>query len=383
MLNFSQLFLVLFLLVLLYFNSNTPAIPVTENNTGDQGSHGNSSNAESSAINANSVDVGAKYNPKSCKYHSLPKTLDTHGYLNYDGEVYIADVFGIPQVSKEEVIRFTIGKNVNYKAFIAVSAELHRDSASEFVYMDLYKASHREPFAVQYTHSQETIDNKVNEMRGRAIRWGDRVYGAGGEKSKAFFNYEISSDGEELYEIVFSIKEMVNLSQDGAGIESMWKKSSCLPIRLDLAIVPVHKMTNHIPKHCPKFSYLPTVHPHIVLNESGIGEMNEVSKPYVYVFDGNRIWKPFEKAVWTITVDVPLRMHRFVRFHARVSFRFISGPFQILIELYGKDETPNDLDEKPECHMGCMGGTPTFNGQLLDHAMPTDMAISRGTRLSR
>lgn len=39
--------------------------------------------------------------------------------------------------------------------------------------------------------------------------------------------------------------------------------------------------------------------------------------------------------------------------------------------MFDEKSVPDATATKPECLLGCMGGTPTYNGQLFDHAMPT------------
>ncbi|CAE7684007.1 unnamed protein product, partial [Symbiodinium sp. KB8] len=69
--------------------------------------------------------------------------------------------------------------------------------------------------------------------------------------------------------------------------------------------------------------------------------------------------------------QVPPRLHRFVRLFLRSSFRFASGPLQLAIELFDLKDTPDGSADSPKCAMGCLGGVPVHNGQVVDHAMPT------------
>ncbi|CDJ44140.1 hypothetical protein ETH_00014930, partial [Eimeria tenella] len=46
-------------------------------------------------------------------------------------------------------------------------------------------------------------------------------------------------------------------------------------------------------------------------------------------------------------------------------------PFQLVLELFEEESPPDGSATAPACVLGCLGGTPTYNGQLFDHAMPT------------
>eukprot|EP00435_Cladocopium_sp_Y103_P003413 s4476_g1.t1 len=44
---------------------------------------------------------------------------------------------------------------------------------------------------------------------------------------------------------------------------------------------------------------------------------------------------------------------------------------QLAIELFDLKDTPDGDADSPKCAMGCLGGVPIHNGQIVDHAMPT------------
>jgi len=295
-------------------------------------------------------NLADKYDPKACKHHPLPSSLSSFGYLNYNGEVYIGDVFGVPDSVTSHSIVFAV---TNDKAIITVSAELHRDSLAE-IQLDLYKKSQ--------------VDSAGAQM---PIIFGTVTDGAGGEKTKAFLTGQIGDkDQSNEYELRFKVKGL-ELSQDQPGGSKGWDKASCFPVRLDLAVVSFARILLHIPKNCPPVSQLPPTSNKLVLSDNGIHHRSPDSKPYVFVFKNERTWKPFKRAVWSQTIDVPTRLHRFARFFTRLSFRFVTGPFQVLLELFDVGETPSVDALRPSCRMGCMGGTPIYNGMMLDHAMPS------------
>ncbi|CEM11840.1 unnamed protein product [Vitrella brassicaformis CCMP3155] len=302
--------------------------------------HGDVSDAE---LN----QAAEKYNPKSCKYHPIPSTFDSIGYLQYNGEVYLGDVFGIPDDVHEHTLAFKVKK----RSIITASVEVHRDSLAE-VKVDLYKGS----------------ENHVSGEYAKPVLWGTQMPGAGGDNAKCYLTGDIDNKGED-YRLVFKIT--ADLAQDEPGADARWRKSSCFPVRVDITVVAIWRMPYHIPSSCPGTSGLPVKREKITLDDKGFHDSNPPSKPYVYVFTHDRVWNPFKREVWSLVVDVPPRLHRFVRFFLRSTFRFISGPFQILIELFDLNTTPDETATEPSCQMGCIGATPIYNGQVMDHAMPS------------
>lgn len=347
-----------------------------------------------------------RYDPKNCKFHPLPIDLDSIGYLGYNGETYVGDVFGIPDNSKSHSIIFTI----HSKGVITLSAELHRD-----VLVDM---------------SVEIFSLSSSSIDGSPLRVlkGSNTYGAGGERTKAFLTGEIGDrDHSNRYEIVFTVSS-TDISREatgGEGATNSINKSSCFPVRLDIAIVPMSRILSHISDSCTSEVRLPPTYSDriIVTGETPYSFSSEPNKPFSFPFVTNEPqWRPFEKVLWTEEIFVPAKMHRFVRFYSQASFRFVTGPIQLLIELLpdvdeditsGPEESKHEntvpslvesvlglvrphakdnsdassKDRKshlsaggakklpvpiaPACQMGCIAATPTFNGFVLNHAFPS------------
>eukprot|EP00923_Selenidium_pygospionis_P037476 GHVN01065728.1.p1 GENE.GHVN01065728.1~~GHVN01065728.1.p1 ORF type:complete len:1909 (-),score=197.04 GHVN01065728.1:4706-10432(-) len=307
--------------------------------------------------------LATKYNPKNCKYHPLPTSLDSYGYLKGIGEVYLADVFGVLQGDLDHEIFFTAqGTHI-----VTLSAELHHETSAEFLHANLYAFP-------------PGSDEQDWEATPRL--WGEKVTGAGGERTKVHFTGiigENTSESSQKFVIRLSLKGSINVAKSVQS-ETFGGKTSCLPVRMDLAILTIKEIQKHLPPKCPVLSILPDRQTE-VLDDKGISHSNPPGKPYVFAF-GEDKWKPFQKAVWTTVIEAPRRLHRFVRLRATASFRFISGPVQLLVELIPAGSAQGDsgsdisfdedgIEDLPECKMGCIGGTPTYNGQLLNHAFPT------------
>ena len=64
----------------------------------------------------------------------------------------------------------------------------------------------------------------------------------------------------------------------------------------------------------------------------------------------------FTEKVWSVTISVPPRLHRFARFYYKVNFRFGSLPLALLLEQYSSpSSTVNQA--LPDCEKNqCYGG---------------------------
>ncbi|CDI83216.1 hypothetical protein, conserved [Eimeria acervulina] len=253
-----------------------------------------------------------KYSPPNCKYHPLPFSLNSFSLLSNNGEIILSDVFGLPGACEEEEhhLRFSLPPHVkDGRTVLSVSLDLHRDSFVEFKYIELYRQPKQNALPIPLKHSQADAA-KLEERRRTAQQTATILEGAGGAKTRAVLSAPITDpEGAFLY--------YLTLADEGLSFES------------------------------------------------------PVETPFVLNFAGEEPWKPFTRAVFQTAVRVPPRLHRFVRIYMRVSFRFVSGPFQLLLELFDEETPPDAAATQPACVLGCLGGTPTYNGQLFDHAMPT------------
>eukprot|EP01068_Selenidium_serpulae_P003462 Selendium_serpulae@DN3081_c0_g1_i1.p1 len=242
-------------------------------------------NADAPSLEA----LGLKYNPKNCKYHPIPSTLDSYGYLKGAEDIYISDVFAIPGSSLIHELRFS----GNGTMVITLSAELHRDSAAEFLHANLFEETSQDEALTAAT----------------PLLWGEKITGAGGERTKVFFTGVVGAAGDQTqrrtFVIKFSVRESVNVAKEERD-QNFGGKSSCLPVRVDLAVLTMGAIQRHIPRLCPSTSRLPDRYLDETVTDEGISRKNVPGKPYVYVF-GEENWRPFQKAIWNTMIIAPAR----------------------------------------------------------------------------
>ncbi|KAL8434896.1 hypothetical protein Efla_000707 [Eimeria flavescens] len=320
------------------------------------------------------LSLHEKYSPPNCKYHPLPTSLNSFGFLNSSGELLINDVFGLSGVSEyeEQVIGFFIPDSVEGgRSILSLSVDVHRDNFVEFKHLELYRHKRSEPPPVVFKHA--SVDAAAIAARRRtAIQTATILEGAGGTKTRAVLSAPLTDpDKNSLFYIVIGISPAAGRASLGPPDDVGRHLLPCHPLRLDLALVPYSRMQVHVPSSCPSSSFLPTAPPEMTLGDDGLTFASSPDKPFVLNFAGQDTWQPFSRSVFQTAIRVPARLHRFVRFFMRISFRFISGPFQLMLELFEEDAPPDASAPAPVCALGCLGGTPTFNGQLFDHAMPT------------
>ncbi|KFG61760.1 putative transmembrane protein, partial [Toxoplasma gondii RUB] len=326
-----------------------------------------------------------KYTPRNCKYRPLPKSLNEFAYLSYNGEITLGDVFGLPasSIHHEQRLSFSIASEgasaSSRRAILSVSVEMHRDSVAEFNHLELYRRRRGEkPHPALSASEAAAAADGAGAMlsavrRQQAVAVGKRVEGAGGPRTKVVLSAALSDDdGDTVFDLVFSFRDSRGRTPLADG-ETVGHSPllPCFPVRVDLSVVPVERMPLHIPSNCPAQSALPKSGEVFTLGETPLVLSSPPEHPFVFVFRGIPSWTPYSLPVWNMSVDVPRRLHRFARFFFRLSFRFLSGPLQLLLELFDEKSQPDPSASGPQCLLGCMGATPTYNGQLFDHAMPT------------
>ncbi|PFH34477.1 hypothetical protein BESB_065080 [Besnoitia besnoiti] len=341
-----------------------------------------------------------KYAPRNCKFRPLPRTLNEFAYLNYNGDITLGDVFGLPvsSILHEQRISFSVagskadasraGSGGPRRAVLAVSVEMHRDNVTEFNHLELYKRTKDEKPqpALSASEAAAAADGagamQAALRRQQAVAVGRRVEGAGGPRTKVVLTTALNDeDGDTVFDLVsrsrwrevFSFRDSLGRATltDGES-NSHSPLLPCFPVRLDLALVPMDRAISHMPKNCPLHSSLPPRDRDVLkLGEEPLVLNNPPEVPFVFVYRNVDPWTPYTRAVWNMSIEVPRRLHRFVRLFFRMSFPFVSGPLQLLLELFDDKLHPDPAATVPQCVLGCMGGTPTFNGQLFDHAMPS------------
>ncbi|KAL8447304.1 hypothetical protein Emed_004515 [Eimeria media] len=320
------------------------------------------------------LSLHEKYSPPNCKYHPLPSSLNSFGFLNNSGELMINDVFGLPGISEyeEQIIGFFIPESVEGgRSVLSLSVDVHRDNFVEFKHLELYKHKRNEPPPIVFKHAS-TDAAALAARRRNAIQTATIIEGAGGTKTRAVLSAPLTdANKDSLFYIVIGISPSAGRSSLGLPEDASRHLLPCHALRVDLALVPYSRMQVHVPSSCPSSSFLPVVPPELTLDDGGLTFASSPEKPFVLNFAGQDTWPPFSRSVFQTAIRVPARLHRFVRFFMRISFRFISGPFQLMLELFEEDSPPDASVSAPVCALGCLGGTPTFNGQLFDHAMPT------------
>jgi hypothetical protein len=289
-----------------------------------------------------------KYSVKACKYNLLPQTLGSRAWKNFLGEVHVYDVFGMPAAIKRHVMRLDIDK----ESFITVQAELHRDTPTALS-VDVYRRG------------------AAGKAGGRVLS-GSNHQGAGGADTKAFVHGVLNEKLNGEVDIVF---ELIAVEVEASQVDARANQDRCWPVRLDLSVIPTSRAALHWPTRCPSESALPPAlgEQVVTLPEEGLklDAPQDSGKHFSFRFGGERPQVGFSRSLWTGTIEVPVRLHRFARFFFRVSFRFASSPLQLLLELYDLKDEPDGNAMEPQCTLGCLGGVPVYNGQVFDHAMPT------------
>ncbi|CAL1130539.1 unnamed protein product [Cladocopium goreaui] len=146
------------------------------------------------------------------------------------------------------------------------------------------------------------------------------------EQSDQAFLHGLLSGKDHQVDIVF---DLVSMDVVSSQVDSKVSEAKCWPVRIDLTAVPVARAALHWPSVCPSEDRLPKPigSNAVVLGDRGL-EFSGGASHFAYRFAEERPWTAFQKPLWSSTLEVPPRLHRFVRFFMRVSFRFASGPLQ-------------------------------------------------------
>jgi len=304
--------------------------------------------------NADYEKIAEKYAPmKSCRYHFPPHSWD--GYLDNHGEAYVGDVFGMPKVGGGE-LPGTI--KVKEKSVLTMSGDLHRDNSA-------------------------SVEMKIYASNGEDVVKAVKTHGNGGSTDRAML--QVILKPQETYKIIIDIED----ADSSGGEQDDW----CIPVRIDMQIIPFKRDFLHFPQKCTILDP-PTLgggnHSASYKDHEHKDHMTDLAttlpvvleprsdtkkQPYAFRMEGktsddveDEEYK-FGRVLWHGLFDADMRMHRFVRFKANASSRFSSGAVTLVLELFERSETPTD--PLPQCQMGCVSGTPIFNGVLIDHAMPS------------
>ncbi|KAL8449286.1 hypothetical protein Emag_003670 [Eimeria magna] len=185
------------------------------------------------------LSLHEKYSPPNCKYHPLPASLNSFGFLNNSGELMINDVFGLPGISEyeEQVIGFFIPDSVEGGCQVAFS-DASTDAAA------------------------------IAARRRNAIQTATIIEGAGGTKTRAVLSAPLTdADRDSLFYIVIGISPSAGRSSLGLPDDASRHLLPCHALRVDLALVPYSRMQVHIPSSCPSSSFLPAVPPELRLED--------------------------------------------------------------------------------------------------------------------
>ena len=248
------------------------------------------------------------YAPKSCKYNPIPGALTSRAFTTQAGEVHVHDVFGLPSTLKRHVLHVDVGT----QSLLTVQAEVHRDTPATLS-VDVYRRG------------------EVGKPSGR-ILFGKNLQGSGGEDTKAFV-HGLLGEKDLQVDIVF---ELASVEVAASQVDSRVAEGRCWPVRLDVTAIPTARSALNWPQRCPSENKLPpTLSPAggseiVVLGDDGLSLKPPKKSELHYAFriGDERPWSGFEQALWSSTVEVPPRLHRFVRFFFRTSYRFASGPVQ-------------------------------------------------------
>lgn len=287
-----------------------------------------------------------RYAPKSCKYNPIPSSLRSRAFKAYTGEVRMDDVFGLSSTSK----RHTIQMDLSSESLLTMQVELHRDTPAT-VSVDVYRRG------------------AAGRPENRVIT-GQNMQGSGGDDTKVFLHGALGEKDLRV-DIVF---ELTAVDMAASQANSHVQESRCHPVRIDLIAVPKERAHLHWPTSCRQEDNLPQSLKYdsvVTLPNEGLRLPPLKDGYYSYRFGDERPVNGFGRVLWNAIIEVPPRMHRFARFFLRASFRFSSAPLQLMLELFDIKETPDAEALVPKCAMGCLGGVPVYNGQIMDHAMPT------------
>lgn len=293
-----------------------------------------------------------KYSPKSCKYSLIPASLGSRAYKAYTGEVHVYDVFGMPSTVKRHITRLDIDR----ESLVTLQAEVHRDTPTTLT-ADIFRRG------------------QAGKPSGR-ILLGKNSIGAGGDNTKAFVHGLLNEKEHGEIDIVF---ELAAVEVAAAQVDGLGNKERCYAVRIDLTVVPTSRAALHWPTSCAAEARLPdtagsSATEIVALPDAGLSSgppMPGSGQHFTFRFGDERPWEGFGRALWSSTIEVPPRLHRFIRLFFRTSFRFASAPLQLVLELFDLADEPDSTALVPQCAMGCLGGVPVYNGQILDHAMPT------------
>lgn len=298
----------------------------------------------------------ARYAPKACKFNVIPHSLNSLAYTSHTGEVRVGDVFGLPSTVKRHIIQVSTSTS----ALLTLQAEVHRETPAKLM-VDVYLRG-----------------AWGSDRPGSRLLSGRQLLGAGGEDAKVFLHGHISESTLEL-DIVF---ELSTIEVARSQVDSRVAEDSCWPVRLDISVIPQARAALNWPLVCPRENKVPPT----IMGKSGstVATLDDAiislaprktdlsTQPFViHLGRDDRAGTGFGQSIWDSVIEVPPRLHRFARFFFRVSFRFPSGPLQLVLELFDLKDELDQTALQPTCAMGCLGGVPVYNGQLIDHAMPT------------
>lgn len=292
-------------------------------------------------------DLLKQFEVKNCKHTILPSSLNSRAYTTYTGEVHVHDVFGIPSTIKRHTMQLSVATD----SLLTFQAEVHRDTPTTLT-VDIFRRGE-------------------SRKGGRRVILGKNMLGAGGEDTKCFLHGLLGEKDHEVA-IVFNL---VSIELAASQVDSKVQEAKCWPIRVDLTAVPTSRAALHWPTACPAEDKLPkelsSGNERIILGDSPVALAPSDGQHFVFRFADERPWTGFQRSLWSGSLEVPTRLHRFVRIFLRTSFRFASSPLQLVIELFDLKDVPDASVEVPKCALGCLGGVPVHNGQMVDHAMPT------------
>eukprot|EP00439_Symbiodinium_sp_Y106_P060844 s896_g9.t1 len=236
-----------------------------------------------------------------------PTELASRAFTTSNGEVHVHDVFGLPSTIKRHVMQLTVVSD----ALLTLQVEVHRDTPSTLA-VDVYGRGD-------------------SGKGGRRVLWGRNMLGAGGEDTKAFVHGLLSQRDHEV-DIVF---DLVSVDVEASQVDSTVAEAKCWPVRVDLTAVPTARAGLYWPTACPSEDRLPKPldaavgSQVVVLGDRGLSAGGTDAGHFVFRFSGERPWMGFQRSLWSGTLEVPPRLHRFVRLFLRSSFRFASGPLQV------------------------------------------------------
>ncbi|CAK0843201.1 unnamed protein product [Prorocentrum cordatum] len=256
------------------------------------------------------------YAPKSCKFNLLPSSLRPRAYTAVAGEARIHGVFGAPPTVERHAAQLDLP-----------------------------------------TPGLLTAQAEVGSSNGRVL-FGENLPVAGGEETKAFLRGQVGDKEMEIALLFELLSAEVGVSQ----VDALIAETTCWPARVDLTFIPLPRAPLHWPLSRPQQNSMP---PPIA---PGFGGGQVLTPPD----KGLELtpWGDFDRSIWSATVEAPPRIHRFARFYARATYHFASGPLQLALELYDLEDTPDGAALGPKCALGCLGGAPAFNGQVVDRAVP-------------